>query len=191
MLEIGKLVSEECRVEPVGGYAIADDTARFGSLLENRDRKPFPCQLGRAGKPGGSGPDDRNFRPGLRGCRKRLEADLPPVLDQGALDFPYFDGPADAGGAALFFAEPRRRAEHAAGAAEDVVALDRADRPGDVVKAKLADEGAGVGLGGTALRAGGIQAEEASVSLGDCLGEVEALCHRLEKRRGAHAGASF
>src|SRR5208282_959371 len=103
VLEIGKLVREECGVEPVRRYSVADDTARFGTLLENRDGETFLCQLGCTGKPCGSGPDDRNLRPGFRGCREWLEAYLPPMLDQGALDLADFHGTADAGRAALLF----------------------------------------------------------------------------------------
>ncbi len=125
-----------------------------------------------------------SFRAGPRD--ERLEADLPRVLDEEALDLPDGDGPHDARGAALLLAQARRRAQHAAGAAEHVVGLDRADGALDVAQAQLADEGAGVGLRRAPLRAGRVVAEQAAIRLGEGLDQAEALLHGLEPFGDAH-----
>ena len=52
---------------------------------------------------------------------------------------------------------------------EDVVLLDRTHGALDVPQAQLADEGPGIGPGGTARRAGRVVAEEAPRGLGDRL----------------------
>ena len=119
-----QFVLQECSVEPVGGHPVADDAAGLGSLLEHGDRESFFRELGRTGEPRGTRADHRDLLGPGRLLREGLEADLPRVLDEEALDLPDGDRPHDAGGAALLLAQARRGAQHAAGAAERVVGLD-------------------------------------------------------------------
>jgi hypothetical protein len=102
------------------------------------------------------------------------------VLDQGALDPADLDGSPDAACAAFLFAETGGRAENAARPSQDVVRLDGADGPRDVLQPQLADEGAGIGLGGAAPGAGGIMTEKASIGLGNGLRKTETFLHCLE-----------
>jgi len=143
-----------------------------------------------AGQARRPGPDHgRPLRPG-DGLLIGLEAQAPTVLDQEALDLADLDGPADAGGAALLLAQPWGGAEHAAGPAQGVVLLYRADRPGDIAQPQLADERARVGLRRAAPGARCVVTQQAAVRLGQGLGEVESLAHLLELIRVAHGRAS-
>ena len=186
VLQVLQLVFQEGLVEAVGGHPVADDAARLRALLEHRDLHALPRQLRGAGQPRRPGAHHGHLFGPRRGLLVGLEADLPAVLDQEALDLADLDGPADARGAALLLAQPRGGAEHAAGAAQGIVLLDGADRPGDVAQAQLADERARVGFRRAALGARWVMAKQATVRLGQGLGEVEPLFHFPELVRVAH-----
>ena len=192
-------MGQKIEVAAVGDHPVAEDAAGLGPGLEHGDRKAGLGQLGRTTQPAGARSHHGDFfRPGLP-FLDHLQVSLPGVLDQKALNLSDLDrwfhpvGPVigTEAGAALFFTKPGRRAEHPAGAAEDVVGFDGPDRTGNIFQSEFADEGSRVGIGRASLGTGGIVAQQAAVGLGHRLGKVEPRFHSFKVVSVFHCQPSY
>ena len=186
--DVPEFVFKKLQAEPVGNDPVAQHASGLGPGLEEGHRVAALGKLGRTTQTGRSGAHHGDLLEPRCGLAQGFKADLPGMLDQESLDVADPDGPVctlrpiqgDKTSAAFLFAEAVRRAQLAAGPAEDVVLLDGADGAGDVAEAQLADELGRPGVGRAALGAGRVMAEQAAVGLGDRLGQVQSFAHLLE-----------
>ena len=110
------------------------------------------------------------------------------MFDQKPLDFTDLDGAVGAlrtllgckTGAAGLFTEAVGRAEFAAGATEDIIGFDGAYGAGDILKSQFTNEFGRSRVGRAFFGAGRIVAEQAAISFGDGLRQIEALAHLPE-----------
>ena len=93
--------------------------------------------------------------------------------------------------AALFFAQARSGAEHAAGPSQNIVLFYGANGAGNVFKTQFADEFSRPGIRRASCRTRGIMAEQATIGFGQRLDEIKPFAHLLELFSIAHEISSF
>jgi hypothetical protein len=107
------------------------------------------------------------------------------MFDQKSLDFTDLNGMISPLGAilrfkhgtALLLAELRCRAKNTAGASHDIVFFYRAYGACNIFKPEFTDKFSRFGVGRTSLGAGSIMAKQATIRLGNRLGQIKPPAH--------------